>query len=150
MRLAHSILVATFALATALPAFASDPAKAPTSSGDVVTLTFEVGAETGRIMVALFDGEAAYAGGGEPLASTVVDVAAGQRVARFEGLKSGDYAARMFHDVDGDGQMGTNPFGMPSEPYAFSNNARGNMGPAGWDRAHFVVSGPTAQTIVIR
>jgi uncharacterized protein (DUF2141 family) len=47
---------------------------------------------------------------------------------------------------------------MPTEPYAFSNNAVGNMGPADWDRmgpadwdrAHFTVSGATAQTIRIR
>ena len=50
----------------------------------------------------------------------------------------------------GDGQMNRNPFGMPTEPYAFSNNAVGNMGPADWDRARFAVSGPTAQTITLR
>ena len=54
---------------------------------------------------------------------------------------------KAFHDVDDDGAMATNPFGMPIEPYAFSNNAVGNMGPAGWDRAHFSVSGDTVQTI---
>jgi uncharacterized protein (DUF2141 family) len=46
--------------------------------------------------------------------------------------------------------MNRNPFGMPTEPYAFSNNAVGNMGPAGWDRARFTVQGATAQTISIR
>ena len=41
-------------------------------------------------------------------------------------------------------------FGMPTEPFAFSNNAVGNMGPAKWDRARFEVSGATAQAIRIR
>ena len=54
------------------------------------------------------------------------------------------------HWFDGDGEMNTNPFGMPVEPYAFSNNAVGNMGPARWSAAHFAVSGETAQTISIR
>ena len=57
---------------------------------------------------------------------------------------------RAFHDVNGDGRMNTNPFGMPTEPFAFSNNARGNMGPASWDRAEFAAAGAVAQTIVIR
>ena len=57
---------------------------------------------------------------------------------------------KAYHDVNGDGTMNTNPFGMPTEPYAFSNNAVGNMGPARWDRARFAVPGTTAQTIVIR
>lgn len=127
---------------TAAPALAADP----TSS---VSLTFDVGSETGAVMVALYDAEAAYAGGA-PVRRAIVDVATGQRVAAFADLPAGDYAVKAFHDVDGDGEMDTNPFGMPTEPYAFSNNARGNMGPAGWDRAHFAVEGATAQTIAIR
>ena len=54
------------------------------------------------------------------------------------------------HWFDGDGEMDANPFGMPTEPYGFSNNAVGNMGPASWDRARFTVSGATAQTISLR
>ncbi|KAK0348276.1 hypothetical protein LTR94_037884, partial [Friedmanniomyces endolithicus] len=80
-------------------------------------------------MVALFDSQAAY-DEGRSVRQAVVDVAAGQRTAAFDGLPDGDYAVRAFHDVNGDGRMNTNPFGMPTEPYAFSNNARGNMGPA--------------------
>jgi len=68
-------------------------------------------------------------------------------VTPFEDLPAGDYAMKAFHDVDGDGRMATNPFGMPTEPFAFSNNAVGNMGPAGWDRAHFSAAGSVAQTI---
>ena len=57
---------------------------------------------------------------------------------------------KAFHDVNGDGEMNTNPFGMPIEPYAFSNNAVGNMGPARWEQARFTVTGTAAQTISIR
>ena len=46
--------------------------------------------------------------------------------------------------------MGRNPFGMPTEPFAFTNNAVGNMGPASWDRARVAVDGAVAQTIVLR
>jgi uncharacterized protein (DUF2141 family) len=114
-----------------------------------LTLTFETGAGTGAVMVSLFDSEAAYAGGA-PVRQARIDVAGGARTAIFAGLPAGSYAVKAFHDVDGDGRMNTNPFGQPTEPYAFSNNARGNMGPAGWDRAHLTVAGETAQTIVIR
>ena len=78
-----------------------------------------------------------------------VNVAAGQREAVFD-LPAGTYGMKAVHDVNGNGKMDVNPFGMPTEPYAFSNNAVGNMGPAQWDRAHFEVSGATAQTIRIR
>ncbi len=128
------------ALALAAPAVAE-----PTSD---LTVTFETGAETGAVMVALYD--ATGYSGGQPVRSARIDVAAGQRSASFAGLEPGDYGIKAFHDVNGDGRMNSNPFGMPTEPYAFSNNAVGNMGPAGWDRARFTVQGATVQTISIR
>lgn len=128
-------------LAFAAPAFAQ-------SADNRLTLTFETGAETGAIMVALYDSEAAYEGG-QPARATQVDVAAGQHEAVFD-LPAGAYGMKAFHDVNGNGKMDVNPFGMPTEPFAFSNNAGGNMGPAKWDRARFEVSGATAQTIRIR
>ena len=124
------------------------PAETPAGPGRLV-LTFEPGAATGAVMVSLFDSEAGYRGG-VPLRRARVDVAAGERTAVFAGLPQGAYAVTAFHDVDGDGRMNVNPFGVPTEPFAFSNNARGNMGPAAWESARFTVAGATAQTIDIR
>ncbi len=134
-------------LAAALLLLTAAPALAGPDDASVV-LTFETGARTGSVMVALYDSEAGYEGGAA-VAQAMVP-ASGPVVARFENLPAGDYAVKAFHDVDGDGQMDKNPFGLPTEPYAFSNNAVGNMGPARWDRARFPVSGETAQTISIR
>lgn len=128
---------------------ASAPAWTQSSDSRIV-LTFETGARTGSVMVALFDSAAAFDGAaGRPVAAAAVS-ASGPVVAVFENLPAGEYAVKAFHDVNGDGELNTNPFGMPTEPYAFSNNAVGNMGPARWDRARFTVSGETAQTISIR
>lgn len=113
-----------------------------------LTLTLDLGADTGRVMIALFDSEAAY-GGGDPVRQLMVE-ASGPRVAVFEDMPSGRYAAKLFHDVNGDGRMNTNPFGLPVEPYAFSNNAVGNMGPASWDRAAFDLDGEVEQIIRLR
>ena len=128
---------------SAAPALAGQPEQEASLS-----LTFETGAGTGAVMVALYD--AATYSGGPPIHAGRIDVAAGERSVTFEGLAPGDYGVKAFHDVNGNGRMDTNPFGMPAEPFAFSNNAVGNMGPADWDRARFAVSGRTAQTIIIR
>ncbi len=135
----RTALIAAATLLTTAPAFAADPAS--------VTLTFETGSDAGVLMVALYD-EAAY-DGDAPTRAATIDVASGQRSVTFD-VPAGDYGVRAFHDLNGNGRMDRNPFGMPTEPYAFSNNAVGNMGPAGWDRAKFSVSGATAQTISIR
>lgn len=113
-----------------------------------LVLTFETGARTGSVMIGLYNSEVAYEGG--PAVANLAVPASGPVVARFENLAAGDYAVKAFHDVNGNGEMDKNPFGIPVEPYAFSNNAVGNMGPARWARARFPVSGETAQTITIR
>lgn len=123
-------------------------ALAGAASAEPVTFRFETGQRAGTIMMAVFDSAQAYADG-QPVAAEMIRVSAGQTEVTLD-LPAGDYGMKAFHDVNGDGEMNTNPFGMPTEPYAFSNNAVGNMGPASWDRAKFEVSGPTTQAIVIR
>lgn len=44
-------------------------------------------------------------------------------------LAPGQYAATAFHDLDSNGKLNANLMGVPTEPYGFSNNARGNFGP---------------------
>lgn len=138
-------LLAALIAALSAPA----PANAAPAESSRLTLTFETGAATGAVLVSLFDSKAAY-DGGAPIRLARVDVAKGERAAIFAGLEPGDYAVKAFHDLDGDGRMTTNPFGRPIEPFAFSNNARGNMGPAAWDRAQLKVAGDVAQIVEIR
>ncbi|MBA4807207.1 DUF2141 domain-containing protein [Brevundimonas sp.] len=139
----RSALWATAALSVAAlasaPAFAAD-----------ITFDFDVAAPTGRIMVALFDSEANYGGEGQPVRYAMVEAADAQKTVTFENLPDGDYAMRAFHDLDGDGKMNTNPFGMPIEPFAFSNNAAANMGPASWARAKFAATGAVVQSISLK
>jgi uncharacterized protein (DUF2141 family) len=62
-------------------------------------------------------------------------------------LPAGEYAFVVFHDVNQNGKMDKNMLGIPTEDYAFSNNAMGNMGPPSFDTAKFKVSdaGTTAK-----
>jgi uncharacterized protein (DUF2141 family) len=93
----------------------------------------------GAIMVQLFDSEAGYRAG-EAVGGSRIDVDADADEITFADLAPGQYAFRMFHDLNGDGRMNTNPFGIPIEPFAFSNNARGSFGPASWDQAAFTLN----------
>ena len=127
------------AAVVAAPAFAAD-----------LTVAFPTAAPQGKIMVAVFDTAETYGGHGQPAKVAMLDAAGGETRVTFDGLPDGDYAVRAFHDLNGDGKMNTNPFGMPTEPYAFSNNAVGNMGPAGWDRAKFAAAGAVVQTIDLK
>ena len=139
--LALAALIAAFAAPACVHGSTVEP------SG--LTLTFEPAAQTGTVMMSLFDSEAAYSGGA-PAHRTIINVADGQRTAVFRDLPPGNYAVKAFHDVDGNGRMNTNPFGRPVEPVAFSNNAPANLGPAAWARAQFTIRGNSARTIIIR
>ncbi len=132
---------AVLAVVLAFPQTASaDPAQAKLT----ITVT-DIKDHKGALMIAVFDqsgydADKSVAGLAVPVtggtASTTVDIAPGR------------YGIKMFHDVDGDGKMGTNPFGMPIEPFAFSNNAPAQFGPAKWDAAAFTVEAPaTTHTI---
>lgn len=122
---------------------------APLASASELTVTVEGIADAkGTIMLGLFD-EATYNGDGAVNGANL-KVDGDSVTAVFEGLEPGEYAVRLYHDLNDDGEMNTNPFGMPTEPYAFSNDARGRFGPAKWEAAKFTVEADgTTHTITM-
>ena len=72
----------------------------------------------------------------DPAKGTTTKVAATMQAAKvgtvdllFGNLEPGDYAVMLFHDENGNGEMDKNVFGIPTEGYGFSNNAKGSFGP---------------------
>lgn len=133
---------------TALSALAlmSGSAIAEDTASLIVTID-SIKHEKGVINLGLFD-EAGYQGQSDAVDGSFIKVDASSVTVTFEGLKPGQYGVKIFHDVNENGKMDTNPFGLPTEPYAFSNNAKGRFGPAKWEQASFdVAPGETVQTI---
>lgn len=124
---------------------AADPAA-------TLTVRFEqIEAPTGQVLFSLYDSETAFDAGGKPVAGAMAKVEGSTAVAVIAGLPPGRYAIKAFHDIDGDGQMKSNPFGTPLEPFAFSNNAKAEGGPAKWAAASFDVAvGATEARITIK
>jgi uncharacterized protein (DUF2141 family) len=55
-------------------------------------------------------------------------------------LREGEpQAVAVFQDIDGNGRLSKNLLGIPVEPYGFSRNARGALGPPRFDNASIVV-----------
>jgi uncharacterized protein (DUF2141 family) len=138
----------------ATSAFAAELVAVPsaTSVASALAVRFTgIETPTGTILLSLYASEAAFDAGGKPVASRMATVHGDTAEAVFPGLAPGRYAVKAFHDVDGDGNMGTTPFGMPAEPYAFSNDAVGTAGPARWAAASFDLgAGGTVHNIKIR
>lgn len=128
-------------------AYAADTHTPPTPTDASVTVTVtNIKSTTGAVLAGLYNSNAEYKGGAAFL--NVMAIADSETVSlSFEHVPAGEYAIRLFHDVNSNEKFDVNSFGMPKEPYAFSNNAKGTMGPAKWGKAKFVVSGTTTHTI---
>ena len=84
------------------------------------------------------------------LDSLVKSAAKPSTTLQFLNVADGEYAIKVFQDLDYDRKLNTNMFGIPKEPYGFSNSARGKMGPPSYEQVLFQVTGNTVQTITIK
>lgn len=66
-------------------------------------------------------------------------------VSQIVTIPYGEYAVKVFHDENTNKKMDTLMFGIPSEKYGFSNNARGTFGPPSFEDAKFTVNSPEQQ-----
>ncbi|MFD2167894.1 DUF2141 domain-containing protein [Thalassotalea euphylliae] len=106
----------------------------------------------GKIYIQLFKGEDGYKNN-KPEAATIVAPKESEAIVSFNNLEAGEYAIRFFHDQNDNGELETNLFGLPTEGYGFSNNARPNFGPVIYEQIKFTLdesqTSVTNQTNVI-
>ena len=111
----------------------------PGHAGAGVSLTIEVsGGEPGRgqIRCALYTSQATFLS--RPSARQWQDVnKKGMATCRFDDLEPGEYAVGAAYDRNGNGELDRGFLGIPTEPVAVSNNARGFMGPPDYEDARF-------------
>lgn len=134
----RSYLIATALCLTAL-------APAALAAPLTVTLT-NIQTQTGEIRVGVYN-VTGY-DRGQAVAGADVAANAASVTVTVEGLTPGEYGIKLYHDVNSDGEMNSNPFGMPIEPFAFSNNAKGRFGPAKWNDARFEVTEDGAVQVI--
>lgn len=137
MRIALRLVPAMLALAAGSAA-----------AGELRATIQNVKPQQGRLWVALYDGPDAYKAD-RRLAGQFVDGAAAEATVVFAGLAPGRYGLSAFQDLDGDGALGTNLLGVPTEPYGFSRAAAGRFGPPDFEAmAVAVEDGGVAATLI--
>jgi uncharacterized protein (DUF2141 family) len=97
----------------------------------------DVKTASGNLMVAVFNSEGTFLkapakASGAPAVQTGASVV-------IQDLPEGEYAFAVYHDANGNGKMDKNLLGIPTEDYAFSNNALGKMGPPSFASAKFAL-----------
>lgn len=106
-----------------------------------------VASSDGAVLVAVYDSPEQWLR--KPLRAIRLPAQPGQAVRGSLGdLPPGTYAISAIHDRNGNGQLDTNVFGIPTEPYAYSNDASGFMGPARFEQARFTVGAEATVQII--
>lgn len=90
----------------------------------------------GKIYIQLFSGEHNYKNNKAHLSSIAI-AKKGSITVTFNDLEASDYAIRYFHDENENASLETNLFGMPTEGYGYSNNAKANYGPVSYQQMQF-------------
>lgn len=107
----------------------------------------DIRSDEGTVLVQIVRGERGFEGE-EPPAAQISIRPTGQVVRFGLELPEGTYGIQVFHDVNDNAELETTIVGMPSEPWAFSNNAIGAFGPPRWDAVSFQVGdSPAVQSI---
>lgn len=125
------------------------PVAISATSGVKLTVSLEGGKPgEGVYVVGLFDAEDKWLTEVKREMRVPVDEN-GTAAVSFDALPIGTYAISTYQDRNENGKIDTNLLGIPKEPYAFSNEARGRFGPAKFKDAAFEVNGED-QTVTIR
>ncbi|GAB3940452.1 hypothetical protein GCM10028805_02280 [Spirosoma harenae] len=93
----------------------------------------------GSVFFALFKSGDSFPNG-KPVDGKKVDANAHNVRASFS-LDPGEYAVAVFHDENGNGQLDKKIFGIPKEPYGFSNNFRPKMSAPKFKDCQFTIDG---------
>lgn len=76
----------------------------------------------GKIRITVFDNQKDFLKKGEEIPVKVNQT--GSIKVNLDDLPFGTYAISIFHDLNNNGKLDVNFFGIPEEPYGFSNNIR--------------------------
>lgn len=104
----------------------------------------------GKVLIAVYDRPEGFPIAGRQRARQVITPRSAHLTVRFEDLPPGSYAAVAFQDLNGNGTLDKGFLGRPTEPYGFSNGARGSMGPPRFSAAAVLLSPDGRTTIVLR
>lgn len=114
----------------------------PLPDGTILVTVTGLKSDDGRVPCALFRGSRGFPTEPERIYKGALGTPRdGTARCRFEDVPQGVYAVAVLHDEDADGEMDRGLFGIPSEGYGASNDARGTMGPPSWEDARFAFGG---------
>lgn len=115
-------------------------------AADLVIRVDNVKNADGQVKVALFDSAAGFLK--RPVRVADAPASAGVTTVVIKDLAPGEYGFAVYHDANGNGNMDRNLVGIPLEPFGFSKDAQGRMGPPAFEAVKLAVPAAGLATAV--
>lgn len=110
-----------------------DPSEVPAQPRSLNLLITGVRANQGPVKIALFTEAKSFPE--RESATTTMSVDANHPTVETTIPFMKRFAVAIYQDLNSDGQLNRNRYGIPMEPYAFSNNVKGTRGPPSFSQA---------------
>ena len=123
----------------------SEPAKNKADNGDrfdVKVIITNVKADKGLILIGIYDVPSSYLKEGKAYSFTThkVNASANQTEVILKDIPKGTYAISLCQDLNSDKKCNTNFFGIPQEPYGFSNGYNKSYSKPSFNECKFEVN----------
>lgn len=109
--------------------------------GELKVVVNNIAPVEGDIYVAIYDHPEKYMSVEMAVFKQMVPVKEETETIIFSNVPEGEYAIAVFQDLNGNGELDLKSTGIPKEPFGFSNDARGKMGPPKYKNAKISFSG---------
>ncbi len=104
---------------------------------DLVVEVYNIKDSEGQILLALYNEQLEFLGDDILTEGSAQVQGMDEVTIHLRGLTPGKYAISVYHDVNSNHQLDTKIFGIPKEPYGFSNDARKTFRAPRFDEAVF-------------
>lgn len=116
--------------------------------GDLTVKITNTGLQGGDVRLAVYNNAETFLEDEGIIYSAIVPVETNTSIQTIFHIPFGDYAVAVYHDENSNGKLDMF-MGVPTEPYGFSNDAKGVLGPPSFSVARFHFSS-TGQEIKVR
>jgi uncharacterized protein (DUF2141 family) len=120
------------AILIALISFAFNP-----EEKGVLKITLSNIKKTGKIHVGLYSEGGDFPSDKSRVKTLTGEVSNGKCELQFDEIPYSSYAVAIYQDVNGNGKLDKGMFGIPEEPFAFSNNFRPRFGGPSFESCKF-------------
>ena len=136
-----------FLLSTLLVLFVSlSIAQAPQKGVEISINIKGISNKNGKMMIALYNSESTFLK--KPFKVCMGLIKNDESKIVFNNIKPGVYAISCYHDENSNQKLDFNSMGIPKEPTAASNNAKGFFGPPKFKDAKFEISDKNKNLII--